>query len=169
MRGMSDLTSAAAPAVRGDDHVRGAAGAPLVLVYADLACPHCAVAHLRLRDSEVRVCLRHFALRTRHPRALPLALAAEAAAAQGAFWPFVDAVYADQGRIDDPHLWAKAGDLGLDIDRFDADRRAEAAAKRVARDVQDGLRAGVAQTPTLIVGGVLHGGVPTAEWVGRLH
>lgn len=166
---MTDLTSAAVPGLRGDDHVRGPDGGALVVVYADLACPHCAVTHERLRSADVHVCLRHFALRTRHPRALPLARAAEAAAAQNAFWPFVDAVYADQGRIDDPHLWAKAGELGLDVERFDRDRRSDAAAERVARDVQDGLRAGVAQTPTLVVGAVLHGGVPTAEWVGRLH
>lgn len=166
---MTDLTSAAAPSLRDDDHVRGPQEAPLVLVYADLACPHCAVAHVRLRDAGLRVCLRHFALRTRHPRALPLAHAAEAAAAQGAFWPFVDALYADQGRIDDPHLWDKAGALGLDVERFDADRRGEPAVARVARDVRDGLRAGVAQTPTLIIGGALHGGVPTAEWLGSLH
>lgn len=166
---MSDLTSASAPALRDDDHVRGPDGARLVIVYADLACPHCAVAHERLRAADLRVCLRHFALRTRHPRALPLAHAAEAASAQGAFWPFVDAVYGDQGRIDDPHLWAKARELGLDVDRFDVDRRGGAAGKRVARDVRDGLRAGVAQTPTLIVDGVLHGGVPTADWLERLH
>ena len=95
--------------------------------------------------------------------------AREPAAAQGAFWPFVDALYADQGRIDDPHLWDKAGALGLDVERFDADRRGEPAVARVARDVRDGLRAGVAQTPTLIIGGALHGGVPTAEWLGSLH
>lgn len=166
---MTDFTSAAAPALRGDDHVRGPATAPLVVMYADLACPHCAVAHVRLREAGLRTCLRHFALRTRHPRALPLAHAAEAAAAQDAFWPFVDAVYADQGRIDDPHLWDKAMELGLDVDRFDADRRGDAVAARVARDVHDGLRAGVAQTPTLVADGALHGGVPTAEWLGSLH
>lgn len=166
---MNDLTSATAPPLRDDDHVRGPTSSPLVIVYADLACPHCAVAHERLRAAGARWSFRHFALRTRHPRALPLALAAEAAAIQGAFWPFVDAVYADQGRIDDPHLWAKAGDLGLDVDRFDADRRSDRAAERVARDVQDGLRAGVAQTPTLVIDGVLHGGVPTADLLGRRH
>jgi protein-disulfide isomerase len=166
---MSDLTSAAAPDLQDDDHVRGPDGAPLVIVYADLACPHCAVAHVRLRAADLRVCLRHFALRTRDPRALPLAFAAEAAAAQDGFWPFVDAVYADQGRIDDPHLWAKAQELGFDVARFDTERRGEAAAARVARDVRAGLRAGVAQTPTLVVGGAVHGGVPTAEWLGSLH
>ena len=38
---------------------------------------------------------------------MALAQAAEAAARQGAFWAFHDALYADQGRIDDPHLWAR--------------------------------------------------------------
>lgn len=166
---MTDLTSADVPPLRDDDHVRGPEGAPLVVVYADLACPHCAVAHVRLQEAGARVCLRHFALKTRHPRALPLALAAEAAAAQGAFWPFVDAVYADQGRIDDPHLWAKAAALHLDVARFDQDVRSDAAAERVARDVRDGLRAGVAETPTLALDGVLHGGVPTVELLQHLH
>lgn len=165
---MTDLTSADVPDLRDDDHVRGPQGAPVVIVYADLACPHCAVAHVRLQEAGTRVCLRHFALKTRHPRALPLALAAEAAALQGAFWPFVDAVYADQGRIDDPHLWAKAAALHLDVARFDADRRSDAVAERVARDVRDGLRAGVAQTPTLVISGGLHGGVPTAERLAAL-
>ncbi|MBJ7329507.1 MAG: thioredoxin domain-containing protein [Solirubrobacteraceae bacterium] len=166
---MSELTSASAPALRDDDHVRGPEGAPLVIVYADFACPHCAVAHVRLKDAQLRVALRHFALKARHPRAVQLALAAEAAAAQDAFWPFADAVYADQGHVDDPHLWDKAAAMGLDVDRFDADRRSASAADRVARDVREGLRAGVAQTPTLIVEGALHGGVPTGEWLQTLH
>ena len=34
-----------------------------------------------------------------------------------------DALFADQGRLEDPHLWARAERLGLDVARFDADRR----------------------------------------------
>jgi predicted DsbA family dithiol-disulfide isomerase len=55
------------------------------------------------------------------------------------------------------------------VARFHADRRSDAIAERVARDVRDGLRAGVAQTPTLVLDGVLHGGVPTVDLLGRLH
>jgi protein-disulfide isomerase len=101
---------------------------------------------------------RHFALRSKHPRALPLAHAVEAAALQGAFWPFHDALYADQGRLDDPHLWERARALGLDVERFDADRRCDAVAARVARDVRDAVRAGIVATPTLVVDGVLRAG-----------
>jgi protein-disulfide isomerase len=145
---MSDLESAPPPGLRAEDHARGPEDAPLVVVYADFTCPHCAVAHAWLREADVRTVFRHFALKAKHPRAVPLALAAEAAAAQGAFWAFHDALYADQGRTDDPHLWARAQELGLDIARFDADRRGEAAASRVRRDVREALAAGAAQTPT---------------------
>jgi protein-disulfide isomerase len=144
---MEDLRSAAVPAVRDDDHIRG--DGALVVFYADLTCPRCAVEHQRLQAQDVRVVFRHLALKARHPRALALAHAAEAAAAQGAFWAFADATYADQGRLEDPHLWERAGRLGLDIERFDADRRSDAVAARVQRDVKDALRAGATGTPTL--------------------
>jgi protein-disulfide isomerase len=119
-----------------------------VVVYADFTCPFCAVAHAWLSAAPVRTVFRHFALKAKHPRAVPVALAAEAAALQGAFWPFHDALYADQGRIDDPHLWARAQELGLDVARLDADRRSDAVVARVRRDVREGLAAGVAETPT---------------------
>ncbi len=37
-----------------------------------------------------------------------------------------DALFADQGRLEDPHLWDRAERLGLDLARFDADRRGAA-------------------------------------------
>jgi protein-disulfide isomerase len=148
---MGDLSSAPPPALRAGDHVRGPDGAPVVLVYADFTCPRCAVAHERLRDAPVRRVFRHLALRAKHPRAIALARAAEAAAAQGAFWPFHDALYADQGRQDDPHVWALAERLGLDLERFEADRRGESAADRVEADTRDALRAGAMHTPTLFL------------------
>jgi protein-disulfide isomerase len=142
---MSDL--------RTDDHVRGAADAPLVVVYADFTCPFCAVAHQRLLERPVRRVFRHLALRSRHPRAVPVAHAAEAAALQGAFWAFHDALYADQGRLEDPHLWALAERLGMDVDRFDHDRRSEAVCARVRGDTQEAVMAGAMGTPTFFRNG----------------
>jgi protein-disulfide isomerase len=148
---MRDLTSAPAPAVTDADHVRGdARGEELVVMYADFSCPRCAVAAVRLKEANTPTVFRHFALKARHPRAVPLAHAAEAAALQGAFWPFHDALFADQGRIDDPHLWARCERLGLDVERFEADRRSDPVARRVARDLRDGMRAGVTNTPALL-------------------
>ena len=167
---MTDLRSAPVPGLRPDDHVRGAhrRDAPLVLLYGDFACPRCALAHERLREVPVRLVFRHFALKAKHARAVPLAHAAEAAARQGAFWPFADALYADQGRLDDPHVWARCERLGLDLERFEVDRRSAAVAERVQRDVREGLRAGAATTPTLWVDGAVHAGAPDAALLARL-
>jgi protein-disulfide isomerase len=130
-------------------------GSELVVFYGDFACPRCAVEALRLRDAHARVAFRHFALKARHERAVALALAAEAAARQDAFWAFHDALYADQGRIDDPHLWERCAALGLDVERFQADRRDPAVAERVRRDVREALRAGATSTPALFLNGEL--------------
>lgn len=148
---MADLTSAPIPSVTAADHVRGDRDDPeLVVMYADFSCPRCAVAAIALRDASTPVAFRHFALKSRHPRAVALAHAAEAAALQDAFWPFHDSLFLDQGRIDDPHLWARCETLGLDVGRFEADRRSGAVAERVGRQLREGMRAGVTTTPALL-------------------
>ena len=138
--------------------MRGPEGAPAAIVYGDYECPFCAQLEPLLDSLELRVAFRHFPVRGSHPRALAAAHAAEAAAAQGLFWAMHDALFADQGRLEDPHLWARAQRLGLDLERFDRDRRAEAAAERVREQYLGGVRAGVATTPTVFLDGVRHAG-----------
>jgi len=116
----------------------------------------------------MRRVFRHFPVRAKHPRAWATACAAEAAGLQDAFWPMHDALYADQGRLADPHLWRRASDLGLDVERFEAERRSDAVLARVRRDLHGGVRAGVVTTPTLVWKGVLHAGVPDAALLDRL-
>jgi protein-disulfide isomerase len=164
---MDDLRSAPVPPLAADDHLRGARGR-LVIVYGDFTCPRCGLAVDRMRGLPLRIVFRHFALRTKHPRAVALALAAEAAGLQGRFWEMHDALFADQGHVDDPHVWERAERLGLDVDRFEVDRRAGGPAEKVARQLRDGMRAGVALTPTLFVDGVAHGGPPDANLLREL-
>ena len=157
------------PAPGPDDHVRG--DGPLVVEYGDYQCPYCAQADALLAGAPVRRVFRHFPVVSKHPRARVLAHAAEAVALQGgdaAFWAFHDSLYADQGRLDDPHLWARVERLGLDLDRFEVDRRAGAVAERVERDFRSGIRAGVMTTPTLFLDGAAHPGVPEPEFLERL-
>jgi protein-disulfide isomerase len=78
--------------------------------------------------------------------------AAEAAGRQGRFFEMVDALYAERGRVDDPHLWERAERLRLDLERFEVDRRAEQVAARVQRDFESGIRGGVTGTPALFPG-----------------
>jgi protein-disulfide isomerase len=165
---MGDLSSAPVAPVGAGDHIRGPEGAPLVIVYGDYECPFCAALELCLRDAPVRVAFRHFPVRGSHPRAFPAACAAEAAGRQGAFWGMHDSLFADQGRLEDPHLWARAERLGLDVARFDADRRDPVVAARITEDFRGGVRAGVPTTPTLFWDGVRHAGRPDEALLGRL-
>jgi protein-disulfide isomerase len=157
---VSGLGSAPAAPPGPGDHVRGPEDGRPIVVYGDYECPYCAALELRLRELPLRVAFRHFPVRASHPRAHAAAAAAEAAALQDAFWPFHDALFADQARLEDPHLWERARALGLDLGRFDADRRSPAVIARVREHFRGGIRAGVATTPTLLVDGTLHAGRP---------
>jgi len=162
----SRLSSAEPPAPADDDHARGEG--PLLIEYADLECPYCARANVLLCDLPVRRIFRHFPVVSKHPRARVLAHAAEAAALQDGFWPLHDSLMDDQGRLEDPHLWERCRVLGIDLDRFEADRRSAAVAERVERDFRSGVRAGVMTTPTLFVDGRAYPGVPGEQLLGRL-
>jgi protein-disulfide isomerase len=161
------LRSAPPPPPGDDDHVRGD-GALLVIEYGDYECPYCAKTDLLLADLPITRVFRHFPVVSKHPRARVLAHAVEAAAAQGRFWEMHDSLFADQGRLDPPHLWDRAKALGMDLDRFEADRRTPEVAERVERDFRSAIRAGVTTTPTLFVGGEMHSGVPSGDLLDRL-
>lgn len=149
---MADLTSAQVPPVGPEDHLRGE-GLEVIL-YVDLACPHCAATWQGISELPLTICFRHFPLSSQHPRSPVLHAAAEAAGLQGGFWPFVDRLFADRGKTDDPHLWEAAREMGLDLDRFQRDRRSPQVEARVQRDFRSGVRAGVSSTPGAFVSGV---------------
>lgn len=155
---MTELGSAPVPEVGPDDHVRGPAEAPVLIEYGDFECPYCAATSARLAHASYRLVFRHFPVRSSHPRAWAAACAAEAAGLQGRFWAMHDLLFADQGRLEDPHLWQRARELGLDLEQFETDRRSPEVETRVKRDFQSGVRAGVVTTPTVFVDGQMHAG-----------
>ena len=165
---MAELGSAPLPPLSEVDHVRGPEDGPLVIEYADFECPYCAALSLRLEGRALRHAFRHFPVRSSHPRAWAAACAAEAAALQGRFWEMHDSLFADQARLEDPHLWRRAQELGLDLDRFEADRRSEPVLGRVKRDFRAGVRAGVVTTPTIFVGAHRHSGSVDVALLDRL-
>jgi protein-disulfide isomerase len=152
---MSGLGSAPLPPLAPDDHRLGVAGEPFLIVYADYECPYCAVLQQRLTSQPASWVFRHFPVKSKHPRAWAAACAAEAAGLQGRFDEMHAALYGDQARLEDPHLWSRAEALGLDLERFDADRRSDAVVARVRRDFESGVRAGVVTTPTVFRDGVI--------------
>src|SRR5205823_4796990 len=109
------------------DHIRGPLDAPVTLLeYGDFECPYCGRAEpvIRglLRDfGDLRYVWRHLPLNDVHPHTQMAAEAAEAAAAQGAFWEMYDVLLARQSALTQEDLVSYAEELELDVARFTND------------------------------------------------
>lgn len=142
------------------DHVAGPADAPLSLVeYGDYECPTCAAtfpaveaARARYGD-RLRFVFRHFPVTSVHPRASVAAQAAEAAGAQGKFWPMHELLYRAPGSLADDDLDRMALRLGLEVYRFQNELTRGVWADRVARQAEGGRRSGVRVTPAFFLNG----------------
>jgi protein-disulfide isomerase len=147
------------------DHVRGGATGRLLVEYGDYECPYSRQAYREIQRLEhelgdaMRFAFRHFPLTEIHPHAAGAAAAAEAAARQARFWDMHDHLFHHQHALDDQDLQRYAAELRLDVERFDADRGAEAVLARVIRDFRSGMETGeVRGTPTLFIDGAVHRG-----------
>jgi Na+/H+ antiporter NhaA len=151
------------------DHIRGADDAPLTVVeYGDFECPYCGQAESVVRElladfGDVRYVWRHLPLRDVHPFAQLAAEAAEAAAAQGAFWTMHDLLLDNQDRLRPHELVRHAESLGLDLERFRADLDRHHGADRVSEDLDSADLSGVSGTPTFFINGRRHHGAYDIE------
>jgi Na+/H+ antiporter NhaA len=145
------------------DHIRGPANAPITVIeFGDFECPYCGRAEPVVRDlltdSDVRYIWRHLPLTDVHPQAQLAAEAAEAAAAQDAFWPMHDLLLNRQDELRVSDLLRYADELRLDQDRFHDDLKRHVHAARIAQDVESADLSGVSGTPTFFINGRRHYG-----------
>lgn len=162
-----------------DPMALGETDAPVVMVaYSEFQCPFCgkfardtqpALVKDYVADGTLRIEWRDFPYLG--PESTFAARAGRAAAAQGQFWEFEAAMYADQlppnsGGLDEDHVTGEARDLGLDVDRFRADLASPAAEQAVAEDFAEGQAIGVTGTPAFVINGVpVIGAQPTEVFV----
>lgn len=171
---MPEFTS---PEVTADDHVLGPSGALVtVLEYGDYECPYCRGAARdvhRLLDrypGQIRFVFRNFPIKQVHPHAEQAAEAAEAAAAQGKFWEMHDLLLRTSAKLDLDALLGYADRLDLDAGRFENEIRGNVYATKIERDISEGLRNGVNQTPKFYVDGVrIDGKLPMEGLVDTVH
>ncbi|MFF4597741.1 Na+/H+ antiporter NhaA [Amycolatopsis sp. NPDC001319] len=158
------LTDLVAPVDLSRDHVRGPEDAAVTVVeYGDFECPWTGMAaptarELLAENSDIRYVWRHLPLHDIHPHAQLAAEAAEAAGAQGAFWPMHDLLLGNQTDLHFDALVGYAEQLGLDVDRFRDDLLRRRFAGHVERDVESADLSGVAGTPTFFVNDQRHDG-----------
>jgi protein-disulfide isomerase len=146
------------------DNIRGPVDAPVTVVeYGDFECPYCGQAEPVVRElladfGDVRYVWRHLPLTDVHPHAQAAAEAAQAAAAQGAFWEMHDTLFQHQDALTTPDLVRYARDIGLDVEAFERDLRDRTGAERVAADLESADLSSVSGTPTFFINGRRHYG-----------
>ncbi|MFO0725470.1 MAG: thioredoxin domain-containing protein [Myxococcota bacterium] len=145
-----------------------------IVEFSDFQCPYCSRAvpgvHKLLEQfpNDVKIYFLHFPLNF-HEKAMPSALAAQCANAQGKFWEFHDKLFENQGSLG-PELFEKtAGEVGMDVAKFKSCQSDPATAEFVKKDMEQAEAAGVEGTPSFYVNGVpTSAGVPTPEQIKAL-
>ena len=153
-------------AVLPTDWTTGSNTATVSLVeYGDFQCPICGAYHNTLKQviednkNIVTFTYRQFPLPlTTHPNAANAAYASEAAGTQGKFWEMHDMIFEHQeewsASKDAPKIFeGYATTLGLDLERFKADRDSEIVKNNVAHDLETGRASAVEGTPTFYING----------------
>ena len=155
-----------------DDAVKGDANAPVTIIeWSDFECPFCERFYTQTLPSiqkeyidtgRVKFVYRDFPLDF-HQNAQKAAEAAECADEQGKFWEMHDLLF-ENGVSGGVSAFKKyASDLGLDTGKFNDCLDSGKMASEIAKDLQDGARAGIRGTPGFIINGQLVSGAQPFE------
>lgn len=140
------------------DHIDGPASAAVTLImYGDFQCAACLLAHSALKvirphfAGKLRFIFRHYPLREVHPHAELAAEAAEAAGAQGKFWPMYELLFDNPHHLKEKQLLNYATQIGLDLPRYQNEMKDHVYLQRVQENLQGAQRLGVRSTPAFYV------------------
>ena len=162
----------------------GKVDAPVkILEYADFECPSCGgFATVTEPDVRTRIIepglanLTYFDFPlTQHRNTLAASNAAACADEQGKFWPMHDRIFQGQeewnGEATDapkPFFKRYAGEIGLDVAKWESCYDARKYQKRISANLADGLKRGVNSTPTFIIGNKMYPGMRNYDELKRL-
>lgn len=100
----------------------------------------------------VKLVYKNYPLR-KHAFSYQAAAAALAAGEQGQFWGFHDLLFENQNELSERTVVEIAQALGLDMQKFDKDRKDARILSRINDDRQEAAQAGVHGTPTIFING----------------
>lgn len=149
------------------DHTKGSENNKILLIeYGDYQCPSCGDAYPNVNTlmeeygDDVTLVFRNFPLTAIHPNARAAAAVAEAAGLQGKFWEMHDKLYVSQNDWSGLDASKRttvfnsyAQDLGLDMDKFNADVAGKETGQKINFDMALGKSVDVAATPTFFLNG----------------
>jgi protein-disulfide isomerase len=155
--------------------LRGAANAPVTVVeFSDFECPFCKQTQPTLKQllerypGKVRLAYRDFPLDSIHPQARPAAEAARCAQDQGKFWEYHDVLFTQSPQFAPEDLRRYAGQVGLDVTKFDSCLAAGVHKAAVQRDLDEGSRLGITGTPAFFINGRALSGAQPLEAFARV-
>ena len=147
--------------VRQDRPAEGAEDAKVeILVWSDFECPYCRKVVGTLEEvvaaypDEVRLVFKQLPL-PMHANAEIAAKASLAAQRQGKFWPMHDAMFEQPGRVRAGEFAEMAAEVGLDVDRFEADMDDAELDAMLDVDKVDATALGIRGTPSTVIGNSL--------------
>ena len=132
-----------------------------LIEFADFQCPYCAravpIVHAVAQryPTQVRVVFKHLPLDTIHPLARGASKAALCAEQQDKFWPYHDLLFQNSRALGAAQLRSYAGQVGLDLGKYDTCLASPELDARLAADVAEARAAGVSGTPAFVLNGVL--------------
>jgi len=145
--------------------VEGNGNAKVTIVeFSDFECPFCGrfytdtLPQLKkeyIDTGKVKLYYRHYPLPF-HPKAVPLALAAECANDQDAFWKMHDKIFENNATVatmTDDQIKQWGADLGLDTAKFNTCYDEKTHQKEIDEDNTAGAAVGVSGTPTFYING----------------
>lgn len=180
VRDVADTTNAG-PA---QGYLIGKVDAPVkILEFADFECPSCG-GFATVTEPDVRTRIIDPGLAnltyydfplTQHRNTLAASNAAACADEQGKFWPMHDRIFQGQdewnGEATDapkPFFKRYAGEVGLDVAKWESCYDARKYQKRISANLADGLRRGVNSTPTFIIGNKMYPGLRNYDELKKL-
>jgi protein-disulfide isomerase len=129
-----------------------------VVEFSDFQCPYCRAAETSVKQikskygDKIKFVYMDFPL-SFHDHAMDAARAASCAAGQDKFWPYHDALFADQSKLAAADLKATALKLGLDGKKFNDCFEKGSPDATIRADLQQGQSLGVTGTPTFFING----------------
>lgn len=154
------ITGKVVVSVTETEHIRGATDAKVTIVeFSDFQCPFCGKAQptieevLKNYNGSVRLVYKHFPLTQIHQYSLKAAEASECTDEQGKFWEYHDILFKNQNALGIADLKKYASQLGLDTTQFNECLDSNKMADRVAKNFEEGQKAGVSGTPAFFING----------------
>ena len=132
-----------------------------IAIWSDIECPNCARFHdflknelMPLYNGHLEVVHKYYPARD-HKHALPMSKALEAARMQGneKYWELHEYLHNRRENLGAVDLTEAALAVGLDINRFNADKESRAVLMRIQGDIDQARKAGVKGTPAVYLNG----------------